>query len=63
MSIILIYNDKWRIIMVNNSNKCPECGSNNIHKEKIHHTQGVIIDYTCKDCTHSWSHYMDKKEE
>lgn len=49
--------------MVNNSNKCPECGSNNIHKEKIHHTQGVIIDYTCKDCMHSWSHYMDKKEE
>ena len=60
MSIILIYNDKWRFIMVNNGNKCPECGSNNIHINKTPHFDGVIVDCKCNECDHEW-HYENKK--
>ena len=57
MSIILIYNDKWRIIMVNNSNKCPECGSINITIRKSPPTyDGTIVDGKCHDCKHEWNY-------
>ena len=46
--------------MVNNGNKCPECGSNNIHINKTPHFDGVIVDCKCNECDHEW-HYENKK--
>ena len=51
------------IIKMVYSNKCPKCGSKNINTDEIHHFDGVLIDYICKDCMYSWSHRFDKKDE
>ena len=63
MSIILIYNDKWRIIMVNNSNKCPECGSRKIITKEAPYFGGVLIDYICRECGYAWHQDVKKSVE